>query len=105
MPTPFFDPSVDMLARRLVRPVDAHVRVPVQPPAYLRQGVITHVNTGASQVHLQLGGSDVVIPNVTYIQHYSPVHQPQVNHTCWVWVNGKQLLVAGQHIASPFETI
>lgn len=89
------DPSVDELARKLSRR-NALVRVPPQPTAKLRQGVVTRVNYGAHQVDLKLGASDKVIEGVTFM----PPYRPLVGHTCWVIVNGPDLLVLGQHLAS-----
>lgn len=91
------------LARRWARK-DTQVRVPFCPPLIGRQAIITGVDHNAHHCSLQLPGSLVELPVASYIQAYGPSHLPQIGHTCWVHLNGKDLVVMGQHI-SPFNVV
>lgn len=59
------------------------------PPAELRQGIITAVDAPNARVDVQIGGNSAVIPGVAHLSNYLPA----VNDTCWVMVNGPDLVV------------
>lgn len=56
----------------------------------LRQCVITAVNLAAATCSVAIGGDDAAdaVPNVHYLSNYKPT----VGDTCWVLVNGPDLL-------------
>jgi hypothetical protein len=56
----------------------------------LRQSVITAVNLAAATCSVAIGGDDAAdaVPNVHYLSNYKPT----VGDTCWVLVNGPDLL-------------
>lgn len=65
-------PSVDALARAVVRP-GGRVRVPPPPVAVYRTAKVLGVNTGGQDCTVLLNGSVVPIHNVPYPNHYTPV--------------------------------
>ncbi len=53
-----------------------------------RQGTIVAVDVPNARVDLTLGGDSIVIPGVAHVSNY----RPQIGDTCWVDVNGPDLL-------------
>lgn len=76
----------DRTARAITGRSDEAVRAPT---AELRQGVVQAVNVPAARVDVTLGGDSTSIPGVAHLSNY----RPTVNDTCWVLVNGPDLLV------------
>lgn len=58
------------------------------PTLELRQAVITAVNLAAATCSVAIGGDATSVPNVHYLSNYKPT----VNDTCWVLVNGPDIL-------------
>lgn len=75
----------DRTARAITGKADVAVRAPT---AELRQGVITAVDVAAARVDLALGGDTTAIPLVAHLSNY----RPTVGDTCWVLVNGPDML-------------
>lgn len=82
-PSPPPSPNVDGTARSILGEDQSRT-----PTLELRQGVITAVNLATARCSVILGGGDVTIPNVAYLSNYKPT----VGDTCWVLVNGPDLL-------------
>lgn len=76
----------DRSARVLTGKADESVR---SPQVELRQGVITAVDVPGARVDVNLGGDTTTIPGVAHLSNY----RAKVNDTCWVLVNGPDLLV------------
>lgn len=55
----------------------------------LRQGLVTDVDVPNGRLTCTLGGDDTPIPFVKHLSNY----RPKVNDSCWVLVNGPDLLV------------
>lgn len=93
-----FDPSIDQLARSLTRR-DALMRVPPQPQLSLRQATITGGVSGSNSIcNVLLAGASTAITGVKFLQSYGPSLTPAAGHTCWVCVNGSDLLVLGKQV-------
>lgn len=58
------------------------------PNLELRQAIITAVNLAAATCSVAIGGDSTSVPNVHYLSNYKPT----VNDTCWVLVNGPDIL-------------
>lgn len=58
------------------------------PNLELRQAVITAVNLAAATCSVAIGGDATSVPNVHYLSNYKPT----VADTCWVLVNGPDIL-------------
>lgn len=82
----------DRTARAITGKTDQAVQAPT---AELRQGVITAVDTVNQRVDVALGGDTTSIPGVVHLDAYLPV----VGDTCYVLVNGPDLLVLDRHSA------
>lgn len=65
------------------------------PTAELRQGQVTAVDSVNQRVSITLGGGTQVITGVVHLDAYLPT----VNDTCYVLVNGPDLLVLDRHSA------
>jgi len=76
------DPDRQARAMRRDRPVKA-------PSPELRQGMVTAVDVPNGRLTCTLGGDDTPIPFVKHLSNY----RPQVDDSCWVLVNGPDLLV------------
>lgn len=58
------------------------------PKLELRQAVITAVNLAAATCSVAIGGDSTSVPNVHYLSNYKPT----TGDTCWILVNGPDLL-------------
>lgn len=58
------------------------------PTLELRQGVVTATDLANARCTVILGGGDTAIPTVAFLSNYKPT----VGDTCWVLVNGPDLL-------------
>lgn len=83
-PQPVPDPATSDTAAALTDPngtVDS-------PTLELRQAQITAVNYATATCSVAIGGDSTSVPNVHYLSNYKPT----VGDTCWVLVNGPDLL-------------
>jgi hypothetical protein len=94
--------SVTKLARNIIsKGRDVVTRVPPQPVVTFRQGQVVSVGDALlPNADITLGGSTTVIPSVTVLQAYSPDNPPAAGHYIWAVVNGPDVVILGQHIAT-----
>lgn len=85
-PQPVPSPALDQTAAAMT---DGGSTV-TSPTLELRQCVVTAVDLAAATCSVAIGGDDAsaAVPNVHYLSNYKPT----VGDTCWVLVNGPDLL-------------
>lgn len=83
-PQPVPSPEIEKTAAALA---DSGGQVDA-PKLELRQAVITAVNLAAATCSVAIGGDPTSVPNVHYLSNYKPT----LGDTCWVLVNGPDLL-------------
>lgn len=76
------DPDRDTRAEKVDRAVQG-------PDLLLRQGVILAVDVPAGRCTVSIGGDPTPVPTVKHMSNY----RPKVGDSCWILVNGYDLLV------------